>query len=224
METELKLRFLREDGPKLLDEDMWLRDLLMPGSLVTKDMASIYYDTRSHALQSLKASLRVRVEGDDRVITVKRDDGFDEERNGLHQRMEWSVTLDDDTEIDTDLTRGFDTDAFMRYATSDGDPDESLLEVMDLIEDKPLVEVCRADFVRRSAYVGYGDTLMEMSLDTGELSAGDRSEAFQELEIELKEGDARDLFALGEEMLARFPVAPETRSKYGRCLSLRGHA
>lgn len=224
METELKLRFLREDGPKLLDEDLWLRDLLMPGSTVIKDMASIYYDTRHSDLQSLKASLRVRVEGDDRVITIKRDDGFHEERNGLHQRMEWSVILDEDTDLDPNLERGFDTDAFMRYAASNGDPDESLREVLDLIEGKPLIEVCRADFERRSTDIGYGDTLMEMSLDAGKLSAGNRSESFQELEIELKEGDARDLFALGEEMAARFPVVPETRSKYGRCLSLRKHA
>ncbi len=220
METELKLRFSREDGPQLLSDDPWLRELLMPGSEVVKNMKSVYYDTPGSDLQTIRTSLRLRQEEDEYVITIKRDDGFEEEEDGLYQRMEWSVVIDDDREFELDFEKGFDTAAFQRLATSNGDPDDVLREVLDLIEGQPLIKVCSAEFSRRSSYLGFGDTLMELSVDTGQLIGSDRSEDFAEVEIELQEGDARDLFALGEELLDRFPLEPEPRSKYGRCLAL----
>jgi len=223
LETELKLRFLREDGPEQLADNAWLRRLTMPESAVVKEMSSIYFDTAAHDLQALKASLRVRAEGDLRVATIKRGDGFVESGNGLHQRMEWSADLDEDTNIENCFDEGLDVNWFLRSAVSEGDPDETLRAILGRLEGKDLIKICRANFTRSSVDVGYGDTLMELSVDIGELLAGDRSEPVCELEIELKEGDARDLVALGDELSARLPLAPEPRSKYGRCLSLLEH-
>lgn len=62
METELKLRFLREDGPKLLSDVFWLRDLVMPESTIVREMYSTYFDTADHDLLTIKASLRIRKE------------------------------------------------------------------------------------------------------------------------------------------------------------------
>ncbi|MGI6298588.1 MAG: inorganic triphosphatase [Saccharofermentanales bacterium] len=221
METELKLRFSREDGPQLLNDDPWLRDLLMPGSNTVKRMKSVYYDTAGSDLQTIRTSLRLRQEEDEYVITIKRDDGFEEEADGLHQRMEWSAVVNEDNEFELDFEKGFDTTAFLRFATSSGDPEESLREVLDLIEGQPLIKVCSAEFTRQSSYLGFGDTLMEISIDAGQLTGGSSKEDFAEVEVELQEGDARDLFALGEELMARFPLEPEPRSKYGRCLALK---
>lgn len=223
METELKLRFLREDGPKQLADNAWLRDLIMPESAVTKEMFSIYYDTTGHDLQTLKSSLRVRAEGELRVATIKRGDGFNQAGNGLHQRMEWSVSLEEDADLESCFEDGLDTNWFLRCAVSEGDPDEALRAVLNLLDGKELIEICRANFTRSSVDIGYGDTLMELSVDTGELLAGDKRDEILELEIELKEGDARDLVALGDELAARLPLMPETRSKYGRCLTMLGH-
>ena len=223
METELKLRFLCEDGQKQVANDAWLRRLTMPESAVTKKMFSIYFDTVTRDLRKIKASLRVRAEGDLRVVTIKRNDGFGKTSNGLHQRMEWSVNLDEDAELESCFEEGFDINWFLRCAVSEGDPDESLRPVLRLLDGKELIEICRANFTRSSVDVGYGDTLMELSLDTGELLAGGMREEISELELELKEGDARDLVALGDELAARLPVEPEPRSKYGRCLSMLGH-
>lgn len=220
METELKLRFLREDGPKQLANNAWLRGLVMPESAVNKEMSSIYYDTADHALQKIKASLRVRAEGDLRVATIKRGDGFAEYGNGLHQRMEWTVYLDEDADLESCFEDGLDVNWFLRCAVSEGDPDEALQAALSLLDGKELIEICRANFIRSSVDVGYGDTLMELSIDTGELLAGDKRDEIRELEIELKEGDARDLVLLGDELSARLPLTPETRSKYGRCLTM----
>ena len=223
METELKLRFLREDGPTRLADNAWLRGLVMPESAVTKEMFSIYYDTPDHDLESLKASLRVRAEGEARVATIKRGDGFSEAGNGLHQRMEWSVYLDEDEDLESCFEHGLDINWFLRSAVSEGDPDEALRAILKQLEGKELIEICRANFVRSSVDVGYGDTLMELSVDTGELLAGDKRDVICEMEIELKEGDARDLVELGDELSARMPLEPEARSKYGRCLAMLGH-
>jgi inorganic triphosphatase YgiF len=43
-----------------------------------------------------------------------------------------------------------------------------------------------------------------------------------EFELELKEGDARDLMELGRELIARYELEPENRSKLARCLALAG--
>lgn len=157
-------------------------------------------------------------------MTIKRGDGFTDPGSGLHQRMEWSVELDEDEEPETFFKVGFDVDWFLRCSVSEGDPDEALREVLALLDGKPLVEICQANFTRESMDVGYGDTLMELSVDTGELIAGDKRESICELEIELKEGDARDLFALGEELAGSLPLEPESRSKYGRCLNMLDYA
>lgn len=223
METELKLRFLREDGPKLLSDVFWLRDLIMPESTVVKEMYSTYFDTAAHDLLTLKASLRIRTEGEVHVVTIKRGDGFTDPGSGLHQRMEWSIELDEDEDPESFFKDGLDVDWFERGAMSEGDPDEALREVLSLLEGQPLIEICRANFNRESMDVGYGDTLMELSVDIGELLAGNQRETICELEIELKEGDARDLFALGDELANSLPLEPESRSKYGRCLAMLGH-
>ena len=83
-----------------------------------------------------------------------------------------------------------------------------------------MVEICQARFLRTAFDVGYGDTLMEPALDVGEISAGDLTDTILEIELELKEGDVRDLMELGDELKARFNLVPEPMSKYARCLAL----
>jgi triphosphatase len=223
LETEMKLRFLREDGSQLLANDAWLQSLIMPESTITKEMFSIYFDTVNHDLQTINASLRVRTEGDLRVITIKRSDGFAGPRNGLHQRMEWSVNLDDDIDLESFFKEGLDINWFLRCAVSEGDPDDALQAALGLLKGKKLVEICRANFTRSSVDVGYGDTLMELSVDIGELLVGEQREDIREIELELKEGDTRDLVALGNELASRLMLEPEPRSKYGRCLAMLKH-
>lgn len=221
METELKLRFARiEDQENFLDSP-WLHQLVMPDSRVETNMLSRYFDTRDKILTKTRTSLRIRQEGDVRVATIKLGDQAAGGRlnNGLHQRQEWSVELDDE-DWASDPEKGLDAGWFQKNAVSDGDPDDRLHEILMMIDGQPLVEICQAGFVRTAFDVGYGDTLMELALDVGELSAGDLTGTIIELELELKEGDVRDLMELGEELKARFDLVPEPMSKYARCLAL----
>lgn len=216
METELKLRFIQPDGQNQFLASPWLHQLVMPDSTRETEMLSRYYDTPEKALTRLKTSLRIRTEGECRVVTIKLGG---KSSNGLHQRLEWSVELDD-ADWAEDPEAGMDINWFRKYAVSDGDPDERLHEVLKVIDGRPLVEICQADFIRTAFDVGFGDTLMELALDHGELRAGDRSDVINELELELKEGDVRDLMELGSLLMDRYDLIPETKSKYVRCLDM----
>jgi len=215
METELKLRFNRPADQEDFLNNSWVHQLAMPDSRVETEMLSRYYDTPGHILTQTRTSLRIREEGELKIATIKLGGQVS---NGLHQRQEWSVDLTDEDWADDPVD--LDINWFQKYAVSDGDPDEHLREVLQLIDGQPLVEICQARFKRIAFDVGYGDTLMELALDSGELSAGDKTDIINELELELKEGNVRDLMELGEEIVARFGLTPESLSKYARCLIL----
>lgn len=216
METELKLKLIDPDKASDLFEHNWVSGLLMPGSRRQLKMHSLYYDTAEGDLNKRMATLRIRLENDNRVMTVKLGE---KTAASLHQRLEWNLHLTDET-WDPDLEDGFDSQAFLKFAVSDGDPDDELQEILELIDDKPLMLVCEAHFERIAWDIGYGDTLMELALDDGYLKGGDLEEKLLELELELKEGDVRDLLELGESLQEHLPLIPEQKSKYARCLAL----
>ncbi|MDD2533363.1 MAG: CYTH domain-containing protein [Eubacteriales bacterium] len=215
METEIKLRLRNET--ELLDapENSLISRLIMPDSRREMELINLYYDTASHDLTNRMMSLRLRQEGDDNIITLKSGDSSE---NELHQRFEWSACLPESSE--DGLEAGLDTAWFKREATSNGDPDSQLMEALKLLKGQPLKAICEARFTRISIDIGYGDSLMELALDRGELIVGDRSEPVCEMEIELKEGDVRDLVELGQEIQAILPAEPELLSKFARCIAL----
>lgn len=221
METELKLRFDQSGDAESFLNSTWLQQLVMPDSRVETTMLSRYFDTPDKTLTTARTSLRIRQEGDARVATIKLGDQASDgrSRNGLHQRQEWSVDLDDG-EFADDPEKGLNASWFQKNAVSDGDPDDRLYAVLHEIDGQPLQEICQASFIRTAYDVGFGDTLMELALDAGELKAGELTGTILEIELELKEGDVRDLMELGEELKARFNLAPEPMSKYARCLAL----
>ena len=221
METELKLRFASPDDQVSFMNSSWLHQLAMPDSRVETIMLSRYFDTRGKILTMARTSLRIRQEGDASIATIKIGDQARAgcSSNGLHQRQEWSVDLEDQ-EWASDPESGLSANWFQKNAVSDGDPDDRLHDILMMIDNQPLVEICQAGFVRTAFDVGFGDTLMELALDVGELRAGELTDTILELELELKEGDVRDLMELGEELKARFNLVPEPLSKYARCLAL----
>lgn len=220
METELKLRFLEADGQSAFLANEWANQLIMPDSKTTTEMLSRYYDTADMTLTRMKTSLRLREEGKARVATIKLGDLS---RDGLHQRLEWSVTLGDEDWPDTDDCR-LDVTWFLKNAVSDGDPDDKLREILLHLQNQPLQEICQARFIRTAFDIGYGDTLIELALDDGELCVNEQTAPVNEMELELREGDVRDLMDLGEELKTRFPLVPELMSKYARCLALMQQA
>ncbi len=212
METELKLRFLEPDGRRALLEDEWFQGLLLPDPPEETHMEATYYDTEDGRLHARRAAFRVRLEGDRHIASLKARGKVSA---GLHQRLEWNLEQDDDSP---------DFQAFARSSELQGDSDGIVRELAEAVGDAELVEVCRTEFERLHMMLGFRDALIEAAFDAGTLRADGRSVEMEELELELKEGDVRDLVELGKEMAERFRVVPEHRSKHQRCLELRRNA
>jgi triphosphatase len=209
LETELKLRFLDPRGREVLLADEWFQALALPDPPEETHMEAIYYDTEDRRLHARRAAFRIRLEGDRFMASIKAHGKVSE---GLHQRLEWNLVQEDDKP---------DLPAFGRSRLIEGDSEGILQELIAAVGDEDLVEVCRTEFDRLSLLLGYRDTLIEAAFDCGTLSAEGRSVPMEEMELELKEGDTRDLIDLGNELTERFPLAPEQRSKYARCMELR---
>lgn len=64
------------------------------------------------------------------------------------------------------------------------------------------------------------DTLVEMSIDEGYISAGGKKETIYEVELELKSGSLGDLLDYTTKLSAVVPVFSESRSKYARGMAL----
>ncbi len=215
MESEIKLRLRNESELMATLESPLINRLTMPDSKKEMELVNVYYDTAAHDLSERQITLRLRQAGDLTTVTIKAGDVAESE---LHQRFEWSAVLPEDW--DGDLKDGLDTSWFKREASSNGDPDAKLQEALKLLKAKPLVAICEARFDRTTLDIGYGDSLLELALDSGKLIAGELTEPVYEIEVELKEGDVRDLVELGQEMQDQLPVEPEALSKYARCLAL----
>jgi triphosphatase len=209
LETELKLRFSsREKMMSLLDEE-WFSSILLPNSEKTEYYDTKYYDTEDQVLRSMQTSIRVReIRDSDYIHTVKIGGSS---HDGLHQRYEWNLETTDDQ---------FDVDQFLQNAVSDGDPSDVLLNVMQRIAGFTLFSQCRTSFERNLSLAGFGDSLVEICFDYGTLYANDLQDSICEMEIELKQGDVRDVLALGEEIVHHSDAVRDNRGKYARCLAL----
>lgn len=209
METELKLKFTSRKAILELWNTEWFFDILIPNSEKTEYYDTKYYETKDRLLLTFGASIRVReIRDGDYIHTVKIGGTS---RDGLHQRYEWNLeTIEDE----------FDSDVFSQYAVSDGDPSEILEEVLSAIKGKDLSMICRTSFERTLSLAGFGDSLLEVCIDYGNLYANNAQEELCELEIELKQGDVRDIMTLGEEIIAQTGATRDDRGKYARCLAL----
>lgn len=165
---------------------------LPPGETVVKDLVATYHDTADHWLRRHGFGLRVRRSGETRTQTLKSALGDDGGRD------EWDWAVESDTP-DPDLLA----------ATPAALPPDARLE--------PLFTVRTRRTIRR---VREGESEIELVIDDAEVSAGDRIDAFLELEIELTSGDPAALGALAERLSGHAELIPSTMTKAGRGFTL----
>jgi triphosphatase len=175
-EVEIKLQ-LPSASPARLQQLPLLRDA--NGAMQQQSQVSVYFDTDKLKLRRHGLTLRVRHVGDRYVQTIKSDNG------GLFERGEWETEIESDQ---PDLTRG-DTSA------------------LDTLGIKKLRKQLRPIFetrVERTTYpFARADYEIELTIDRGEIDAGDHSLPLCEAELELKRGDRARLF----EFVASFAQA-----------------
>lgn len=158
-------------------------------------METTYYDTPSGALSALRYTLRRRMENEKSICTLKTP------ADNLG-RKELEIECDNiENAINTLCQMGAPAD--FHTAVQEG-----------------LIPVCGAKFTRLAVPVSFGTARLELAMDQGQLSGGDRTVPLCEVEVELKDGnrDAVMLFAM--ELAARYPLQQETASKFRRALAL----
>jgi len=158
-----------------------------------------YFDTADGALARQRIVLRVRREGDVWVQTAKAPGAT------LLERLEHEVPLDtagDDAPL-PDIARHHGTPVGQALAKA-------------LRHGAPLQPTYRMDVVRHARRMRSGDAMLELAFDQGTLVAGARERRICELEIELKEGDARSLLELARRWRKRHGLWLDTVPKSAR--------
>jgi triphosphatase len=178
-EIELKLEFDPADLARIR-----AHPLLAATDSQRKTLRSIYYDTADFVLRKAGVSLRVRDSNGQFVQTIKRAN----DNAGLFDRSEWEHEVKD---RDIDLI------------AASGTALEPLLSVRVRNALRPVFETR----VKRTVYQLVRDgSDIEIALDRGEVDAGGRKAPIHELELELKRGEAAELFRLARELDATVPL------------------
>lgn len=194
MEIEAKFRVADPGVFADLEELPQIGDYrLVVAAAASEQQRNTYYDTADHRLAAAHYGLRIREVAGQTVVTLK---GPNEGKGSLHQRSEWEFP-------------GADPDP---HNWADGPARRAAVAV---IGDAPLEPLVTVQTDRRKI-VAYRDAaaVAEISLDACLITAGTRTTAFRELELELLAAGQRanldELITLFQE---RYPLAPEHRSK-----------
>jgi inorganic triphosphatase YgiF len=190
-EVELKLEF----RPKALSQ--LRRAIGKLGNEVaaagpSQELVSTYFDSAKQKLRSHGISLRIRRLGKRRLQTIK-----------------WSrPALFDRGETETPLS-GSGPD----WKAARGTPLEHLLDKKVRRSVRPAFETR----VRRTVYsVKTRSAEIELAVDQGSIRAGRRSTPVHEIELELKQGQAAELFRFARELSRNIPARLALKSKAER--------
>ena len=166
----------------------------LPGEETRFLMETTYYDTPDGDLSARRYTLRQRQENDTSVCTLK----IPAAQGG---RGEFEVNCPDIHQALPELCK---------------------LSGIDLaaLTAKGLVPVCGAQFVRIAKTFPWREATIELALDRGLLTGGERVEELCEAELELKAGSLEDLKAYGAFVAAAYGLEVEERSKFRRALDL----
>ena len=198
MGIELEFKLAVPD-PALLERILFDEQVaqVRQGGYALLDMATVYYDTADLVLSARNWTLRLRQENDALVATLKTP-----AKGGARNEYQCGAA---------------DIYAAIPQLLEQGAP----AELPEILKEKPLQPVCAARFTRRAADLSFSDgTVCELCGDVGALMGGSREEAFCEVELEVKTGDAETVAAFAGELMERFGLQEEPRSKFARAAAL----
>jgi triphosphatase len=162
-----------------------------PHSPTPQILDSIYFDSDDRLLRDHGLTLRVRHIGDKHIQTLKSTD----HGVGLFERSEWEQTIEGDQ---PDLSG-------MRDSVLSQVPVDEVSRTL-----KPVFETR----IERTAYHLNGDGAdIVMVIDEGQIVATGSSRPVSEIELELKHGNAADLFRIARDIVNIVPARLEFKSK-----------
>ncbi|HWU33822.1 MAG TPA: CYTH domain-containing protein [Methylovorus sp.] len=195
-EIELKLRIDAADAPRLFNHTA-LAQGLEHGPL-TRQLISTYFDTPDLRLLDAEISLRVRSMSGGWFQAVK---AAGSSVAGLHQRMEWEDIISGSA---PDFSKITEPALAAMFADS---------QLREALQPIFVTDVARTEWQLRMP----DGTALEVALDLGGLQVGGHGrDTISEVEIELKAGDAAQVFALALALQAEIPLTIENISKAQR--------
>lgn len=189
MEIELKLALDARHAPRLRRHPA-----LSGAKPLRRRLHSVYFDTPDFALMGRAVAFRLRRVGYHWVQTLKAEARA---VGALSTRPEWEMAV-----------AGSEPDFAVLPAEA-----MALLEGIDLAR---LAPVFVTEFQRTTWQVQADGCVAELALDLGDIRAGPARQGIAEVEVELKSGPARGLFALAGKLLESVPLRVEPRSKAER--------
>lgn len=206
MEIEMKYSIADKEVADALWNDDYIEKICDSSSRETVYMKSAYFDTDENVLLKHDVAFRVRMEGNKTIASLKWNGSSDD---GMHRHEEVNVPVDDPA-------------CFLEPSPDIFKESEQGADMMDLIEDSRLHSILEMGFMRKRVRVDYGESIMELAIDTGEILTNDGELPICELEIELFSGDEEDVRKLGDVLREKYDLSPLNISKYARGLSLIG--
>ena len=200
-EIELKLFFLPIYQESLINKLDSLDNAVPQGQ---RRLANGYFDTPDLQLRQWDMGLRVRGYDAHREQTIKT---AGQVVGGIHSRPEYNVTIQSDS---PDLSL---------FPTSIWPVDADLAATQ-----AQLTCIFHTDFYRRAWHVQIDNSVVEVALDIGEITANGQQEALCELEFELLSGDTEALLKLAMQVASVVPVRLGKASKAQRGYRLAGKA
>ena len=202
MASELELKLAA--CPNKLNE---IKELDFPGIASqspwqSNHLANVYFDNNDFKLRELGIGVRIRTVGG-RLIQCVKSSG--KAIGGLHQRNEDEIDLESH-QLDISQIQ----EPYLQILV-----EEALEEGGDF---KPCFET---NFNRTSCVLTFSDaTRIELALDLGSIVSGDNTQKICEVELELLEGSADYIFAIGRYLIKELNLTLSNASKARRGYSL----
>ncbi len=200
MQTEIEIKFfVSQDIQQPLSKLLNSLEIISSSQV---ELGNVYFDTPTLDLRRLEMGLRVRRSDDFAEQTIKCRGQV---VGGLHARPEYNAPVHGDVP----LLAAFPAELWPS------------LVVRDDIQ-AGLVAQFRTDFLRRHWLVAFEGAEIELAWDQGEIVGSLGKTCIDELELELKSGDARALFGLAEQLAGLGGVRLGAQSKAQRGYLLAG--
>ena len=207
-EIELKLS-LPDANPASLATQLTALPMLARRKLTRQHLHTTYYDTPDQHLRQAKMTLQLRRFGTEvKPLWVQTYKTGDQGDSTLSQRGEWEEPLDGDAP---------ERSMLRNTPWSDFDPDGAIFGAL---------EVCFVtDFERTHWEVRRRDgSKVEISLDIGLISIGNKTTPICELKLALRLGQPAALFAVAQAIAHSMSVMPLAISKSARGYALAQNA
>ena len=196
-EVELKLDVAAHSLP-LLTASSLLKGASKSGAKPVS-LVSVYFDTDKLKLRQKGLSLRVRRIGRHHVQTIKQENSGNVT---LFARGQWEHNVHG-KQPDLDAARG-----------------TALAPLLNKTLRRALKPVFETHVNRKIFQIRTGESEIELSIDKGKIEAGRKSLPLCEVELELKQGQAADLFKLAKVLAHEAPVQLAVKSKADRGYAL----